>query len=490
MRPYSLGEITGLVGGVLLHGDPAARFTGVTTDSRSVVVGDLFGALVGERSDGHNFVEEIFRKGAGGAIIEHPVSGLRDVLNTEDAAGRFGLVSVKSTVGALQALARSYRRELSSTVVGITGSVGKTSTKDLVCSVLATQFTTFGNPGNLNSHIGLPLALLAVDGSPQYVVLEMAMRARGEVTELCEIARPHIGILTDISLSHVGVLGSIEEIALAKAEILGSLPPGGVAIASGDNEWVRRMSDRAGRPVCYYGLTDGCDVQAVDVRAMSADGSEFAVRLRGDLAAKAASEGPLDFRLTVPGLHQVHNALAAIAVGFVAGIPYPRIREGLENAVMSPMRLQVTTAGGITIINDAYNASPKSMRSALDLLSQTGSGRKIAVLGDMLEMGDYGPAAHREVGEYARSRASYLACAGDLAREIMTGWGSARDHARDATGAAGSSSWFPDKLHLQRFLKEFLREGDTCLVKASRGMGFESVVASLSGGAEVRHDAD
>ncbi len=466
MRPYSLGEIARITGGEILHGAPGAPFTKVAIDSRKVELGDLFGALVGERSDGHDFVVQVFQKGAGGAIIEHPVEELLGVLESEDPAGKFGLIKAGSTVKALQALAAAYRRELPATVIGITGSVGKTSTKDMVCSVLATTFETYGNPGNLNSHIGLPLAVLAMDSSPEYAVLEMAMRARGEITELCAIARPRIGILTDISMSHVGVLGSIEEIAASKSEILQSLPDDGLAIVSGDNEWTRKVSGKARCKVIFYGLSEGCDVRAEDVRTMGAEGSEFTVRVSGE---------PVRFRLKVPGIHQVHNALAAVAVGVNTGIACEKVREGLEHASMSPMRLDVRTHGGITVIDDAYNASPKSMRAALDLLSVTGDGRKVAVLGDMLEMGSYGPAAHREVGAYARSKASYLACSGELAKEIRAGW--------DATGTMGSSSWFPDKASLQEFVKGFVREGDTCLVKASRGMGFESVVAVLTGAA-------
>ena len=271
------------------------------------------------------------------------------------------------------------------------------------------------------------------------------MRKRGEITELCAIAKPEIGVLTDISGSHLGVLGSIEEIAIAKSEILTALPPTGTAVASGDNPWVRRVSEGSGRPVLFYGLSAGCEVWP--------------------------------FRLRVPGVHQVHNALAAVAIGVHLGIPYDKIRRGLENAVMSPWRLQVVASNGITIINDAYNSSPKSARAALDLLAETGSGRRVAVLGDMLEMGDYGPSAHRELGEYARSKASYLAAAGSLGKEIVTGW--------DATGRPGSSSWFPDRARLIEFLGGFLHSGDTVLVKASRGMGFEAVVSALTGGKEV-----
>lgn len=480
MRPYSLEEIARVVGGKVVHGDPGRRYSSVSTDSRRVRQGDLFVALAGERSDGHDFVAEASRKGAGGALIERLVDGLSQ---QGDADGRafdasFGAVLVPSTVKALQSLASAYRSELGATVIGITGSVGKTSTKDMLCSVLSTTFPTYGNAGNLNSHIGLPLAVLAIDGNPRFAVLEMAMRARGEIGELCAIARPSIGVLTDISHSHVGILGSIEEIALAKAELLESLPPHGVAVLSGDNDWVRKVSSRAKCPVVFYGLSDGCHVRAVDVSVMGASGSRFRVKVSGIPAlpdsgtSPAAVDPSAEFRLRAPGLHQVHNALAAIAVGIVAGVPQDKIRSGLENATLSPMRLDVFTVAGVTVINDAYNASPKSMKAALDLLESVEGKRKVAVLGDMLEMGEYGLPAHREVGRYAAAKADLLLCSGDLSREIKAGFDAETSGRKDA-------SWFPDKSLLQARMLEVVGEGDVVLVKASRAMGFESVVAAL-----------
>lgn len=461
MRPYSLGEIADITGGKVLSGDASLSFTKVGIDSRKAGEGELFCALTGERSDGHDFVMDVRSKGAGGAMIERPVAGLEEASAT--AGRRFGLIMVRSTVKALQALASSYRSEVPATVIGVTGSVGKTSTKDMVSSVLRSAFTTYSNPGNLNSHIGLPLALLAMDGSPEYAVLEMAMRAKGEIRDLCGIARPRMGILTDISMSHVGVLGSIEKIADAKGELLECLPVDGVALVSADNEWTRKVASRARCKVVLYGLSEAADVRAVDVEPFGPQGSRFRALVNG----KA-----YEFRLKVPGVHQVHNAMAAVAAGFHMGIPYEKIRFGLEDATMSPMRLDVTSGDRITIINDAYNASPKSMRAALDLLAVTGQGRKVAVLGDMLEMGDYGPQAHREVGEYARSKSACLVCAGDLAREIKRGWDS-------ATRGQEDSSWFPDRAKMQEFLTGFVRPGDVVLVKASRGMGFEAVVSLL-----------
>lgn len=462
MRPYSLAEIARVAGGKVLFGDGSRLFTRVGIDSRKVGPGDLFCAIVGERSDGHDFLADVAEKGAGGAVCEHAFS----LGAAEDAAVQkgFGVVMADSTVKAVRDLAADYRRELPGTFVGVTGSVGKTSTKDFVVAVLSGSFPTYGNPGNLNSHIGLPLALLSADSPHKFTVLEMAMRKRGEIRDLCLVSRPEIGILTDISVSHIGVLGSIEEIALSKAELLEALPEGGLAVMCGDNEHVRKVSRKAKCRRLFYGFGPDNDVRAADVEILGADGSRFTAEYKGERRA---------VRLSAPGAHQVQNALAAVAVGIEMGVPESVMYEGLLNAKMSPMRLEVIKQGGLTVINDAYNASPKSMRSALDLLGATSASRRVAILGDMLEMGHYGPLAHREVGNYAAGKADLLVAVGELGKEILEGW--------NETRTSGSSSWFPDKGSAEEYLGKTLRKGDACLVKASRGMGFESIVAFLAG---------
>ncbi len=462
MRPYSLREIAGITGGHIIFGDGERLFTRVCIDSRKVLPGDLFVAIVGERADGHDFVAEVREKGAGGAICEHGLTGV------EEGSDGFGVVMVTSTIGALGDLSARYRRELSLKVIGVTGSVGKTGTKDFLVSVLSQRFSTYGNPGNLNSHIGLPLAVLGMDGEYEYAVLEMAMRKRGEIRELCEICLPEIGVLTDISASHIGVLGSIEEIALAKAEILEALPRDGLAVMCGDNEYIRRVSERASCRRVFYGFGEGNDLRAVDIKSLGEGGSEFTAVYKGDRIPLATK---------VPGLHMVQNSLAAVAVGLELGLSPEEIREGLANARMSPMRLEIKKISGLTVINDAYNASPKSMRAALDLLEEIPGNRKIAVLGDMLELGDYGPEAHREVGKYAALKADILVAVGSLGIEIVKGW--------NETGGGKPSSWFGGKEEAQEYLGRLLRRGDVCLVKASRGMGFESIVSFLDGLGEV-----
>jgi len=457
VRPYSLAEIAQITGGRVVRGDPEATFTRVEIDSRKVTPGDLFWCIRGERADGHSFVAEVALKGAGAAVIELPVS----LPEGEGCPAEFGLIEVDSTVKAIGALAKAYREELPVSVIGVTGSVGKTSTKDLAASVLSTRFPTYRNPGNLNSHIGLPLAVFGMDSTYRYAFLEMAMRKKGEITDLCEIARPEIGILTDISASHLGELGSIENIAEAKSELLASLPQDGLAVLCGDNQWVRKVSDRAKCKTVFYGLFSGNDCRAHDIRTLGADGSEFSVTYRG---------ATYRFAIKTPGMHQVQNSLAAVVIGFELGLSYEEIKRGLESATLSPMRLEVLKLGTLTVINDAYNASPKSMRAALDLLLQIGPKRRLAVLGDMLEMGESGPEAHREVGRYAATRATHLIAVGQLGREIKAGWDEI---------SCNPAVHFRDKNSAWEYLAGEVTEGDVCLVKASRGMGFETIVEAL-----------
>lgn len=458
MRAYPLWEIAEIVGGNIIRGDRRRPITRIEIDSRKVNPGDLFWCIQGDRVDGHGFVADVAQKGAGAAIIEHPV----DLPESSYISHDFGLVKVDSTVKAIGILAKAYRAELPASVIGVTGSVGKTSTKDLAGSVLCTRFSTYRNPGNLNSHIGLPLAVFGMDSSYRYALLEMAMRKKGEITELCDLVNPEIGILTDISDSHLGELGSIENIAEAKSELLAYLPADGLAIVCGDNPWVRKVSDRAKCKTVSYGLSAGCDLRGYDVKTLGAEGSDFAVTYRG---------AHYRFSVKTPGLHQVQNSLAAVALGLELGLTYDEIRRGLASTNLSPMRLQVMEFPKMTVINDAYNASPKSMRAALDLLSQIGRDRRLAVLGDMFELGESGPESHRGVGRYAAAKATHLVTIGQLGSEIKAGWDEV---------SSGPSVHFPDKDSAWDYLSGGLMEGDVYLVKASRGMGFETLIESFS----------
>lgn len=450
----------------MLHGDPSRCFTGIQTDSRLVESGDLFWAIRGERADGHDFVHHAASSGALGAVVERPVDVPRCPEHPD--AGEFGLLLVSSSIQALSDLAAHYIGETGPEVIGVTGSVGKTSTKDMVGAVLSQRFTTYKNPGNLNSHIGLPLAVLSMGPGFQYAVLEMAMRKRGEIHELCKVAGPSIGILTDISMSHIGVLGSTGEIALAKSELLECLPGNGLAVMCADNEFVRKVSHRAKCRKIFYGFSEDAECRGVDVRTRGALRTDFAAIYRGER---------YEFTLNAPGAHQVQNALAAVALGLHLGLSPREIACGLSSVALSPMRLEILEIGGITVVNDAYNASPTSMRAALDLLDQLEGCRKVAILGDMLELGSFASKAHAEVGEYARGKADALFAVGDLARYIRKGWD--QQGRLVATGTGPFSSWFPEKEKAMDVLGDTIRPGDVVLVKASRGMGFEDFVAFL-----------
>ena len=453
---YSLLEVAGIVDGEILQGDPFAEAESVSIDSRTDVRGSLFCAICGERVDAHDHINEVAAKGAVGAIVEKPV---------EVPDPRFGIVLVQSTTQALGKLAADYLARMQVDVIGITGSVGKTSTKDLVSSVLNQRFKTYKNPGNMNSHIGLPLAVMQMEPGYRYAVLEMAMRAKGEIRELCGIAKPKFGVLTDISESHIGVLGSIDKIASAKAEILESLPDDGIAFLCWDSEFVRKVSDRAKCRVVSYGLRDDADCRAFDIHKVN----ESTYQFKAGYLGKAE-----EFILHMPGFHQIQNSLAAIAIGYELGLSTDEVCSGLCNVDLSPMRQEVVHTEKVTIVNDAYNASVKSTKAALDLLHDIPGIRKIAVLGDMLEMGEYAPKAHFEVGVYARNKADILIAVGPLSIHTKQGW----DHAR-SQGTDETAFWFSDKDKALDFISHLLQRGDVYLVKASRGMQFESIVDVL-----------
>ncbi len=461
MKPLTLEEIARFAGGHVVSGDKRQAFSNVQIDSRLVKPGDLFWAIIGERSDGHDFVGSAAKNGALGAVVEHPV---------DNRAG-LGLIQVSSTVKALSSLAENYLSLTAPSVIGVTGSVGKTSTKDMIGSVLSQKYRTYKNPGNLNSAIGLPLAVLGMDEDYDYLVLEMAMRRPKQIEELCHVAKPSVGVLTDISMSHIEKLGSLEGIAGAKAELLKCLPREGTAVMCGDNPLVREVSGQAPCRKVFYGFSEDVDFRAVDILPLGKEGSEFTVLGQGQRHR---------FYLNVPGRHQVKNALAAVAVGQLLGLSPAEIGQGLSAVDLSPMRLEVTEFGDLTVINDAYNASPSSMKAALDLLGSFEGSRKVAILGDMLELGSFGPQAHREVGAYAREKADILFAVGDLAEKIKEGWDEKSCFPR--TGRDTFSSWYPDKEKAEGPLKGALLPGDVVLVKASRGMGFEDFVLFLKRG--------
>lgn len=458
MIRITIDQLLTLVEGELLHGDPSIEIAGVSTDSRSEQSGRLFVPLRGDRYDAHMFVSQAVEQGTAAALWQ------KDRPLPADIPPGFPLIGVQDTLQALQQLAKAYRQSLSLTVIGVTGSNGKTSTKDLVASVLSKQFRVQKTKGNLNNHIGLPLMVLSLQEETEIAVLEMGMSGLGEIRQLAGIAAPKIGIITNIGEAHIEYLGTREHIAEAKFELIESLPQDGTAFLFGDEPLLRQKQEKSPCPVLWFGFSDNNDIQAEHVEAKGLSGSVFQV-------------GEETYSLSTPGIHQVGNALAAIAVARHLGISPDKIRRGLEQASLSGMRMEVAPlpSGGY-VVNDAYNASPTSMKAALQLLSETtDSDCRIAVLGDMLELGDIACEMHQEVGRTAgKLSLDALVLIGNQADNVAAG-------ARRAGMEAASIFLVESKQQAIEQVRRLVSEKQhpVVLVKASRGMKLEEIVTGL-----------
>jgi UDP-N-acetylmuramoyl-tripeptide--D-alanyl-D-alanine ligase len=446
---------------------PNRRVTSIERDSRSVSPGDVFIAIRGERFDGHDFVEDARSHGAVAAIVAR---------DWADAAGRpneFPLLVVDDTVVALQRLARSVRRARGDrlTVVGITGSIGKTSTKEVVAAVLSGHFSTYRSPGNLNNEIGVPLSLLEVSPRDQVAVLEMAgAYAFGELALLATIAQPSVAVVTNVYPVHLERMGTIEAIAETKAELVQALDEQGVAILNGDDPRVRAMADMTSARVIMYGLGADNDVRGDEVMSEGLKGTRFRLHLDGD-----------QYWIRVPliGGHAVQLALAGFAVGHGLGMHISEMLPGFDGQDVQVRLLIVAGPNGSQVIDDTYNASPPSVLSALGLLSELRGTRTIAVLGDMRELGALTDEEHRVVGRRAAEVADLVVTYGDLARIIADEVTSAvKAHDGQATGVRSFAETERDALIT--YLRSELREGDVVLIKGSRGLQMETIVSAIT----------
>jgi UDP-N-acetylmuramoyl-tripeptide--D-alanyl-D-alanine ligase len=430
---------------------------GVSTDSRTIAAGELFVAIRGERFDGHDYVDDAFLQGAAAALVA------RDA--RIDAGGR-ALLEVGDTLDAFQELAGWYRRQFDLKVVGVTGTNGKTTTKDMAAAVLETSMRTAKTAGNYNNHIGVPLTLFRLTREHGAAVVEIGMNHPGEITRLAGIARPQTAVITNVAEAHMETMGTLEAIAEAKGEILDALPSDGVAILNADDTMVMSQEHRAPFRVVTFGTAASADVRATGIE--EADG-----RVRFEVVV--AGGKPVRVELPVPGAHNVSNALAAIAVGRALGVTVGEAARGLSSFEPSPMRMKVLTVGSWTVLNDAYNCNPGSLGAALRTLIDIGRGRTTAAaLGDMLELGSRSETAHREVGAAAASLGvDYLFLFG---REVEA----LRDGALDAGMDPERASVFEDKAALARALGERLGDDAVLLVKGSRGMRMEEVVELLT----------
>ena len=448
--------------------------TEAVIDSRQVIPGSLFVAIPGEKADGHDYLEEAFRRGASFALIQRDVNDsfrtldLRALLSI-DSLPRDGLtpplcLRVENTVTALQQIARYWRRKLDLRVVGITGSVGKSTTKEMVAEVLSTRYRTLKSPGNLNNEIGLPLTILRLSAGHQRAVLEMGFYVPGEIAFLCDIALPQIGVVTNIGTVHAERAGSQEAIARGKAELVQALPPApeGVAILNFDDPWVRQMEEKTKARVFFYGLSREANLWADNVVGLGLEGIRFRLHYEGET---------LHVRIPLIGRHSVHTALRAAAVGLVEGMNWQEILEGLHQGHTQLRLAAVRTQTGALLLDDTYNASPESMLAALNLLDEL-EGRKVAVLGDMLELGPYERGGHEMVGLRAAQVASVLLTLGERAHLIA-------DAARRAGMKKSSVLEFNEFEPLLEWLKANLTKDDAVLIKGSHGLRMDRLASML-----------
>lgn len=454
MKPITLVEIAQATGGEIVQGDPGISLNSVSIDTRKIKQGDLFFALTGERYDAHSFLTQAVAAGAGGLVVSHHV----------DFPPGIPVLLVGDTLAALQSLAASNRDRCGVPVIGVTGSTGKTTTKDMVACILDTRLRTLKTAGNYNNEIGLPLTLLAMDESYDVAVVEMAMRGLGEIDALCRIARPKGAVITNIGETHLELLETVSNIATAKGEVLEHIPPDGFALLNAESPFIRREAARCRGKVIFFGIEQPADITAENIRSENG-GNRFTAVMDGK---------SLEFFLPVPGRHNVINALAAIGVAREMGLSVEGIARGLSEVSLTGMRLEVIEAGGLKVINDAYNASPASTKAALQVLKEMAAGRRsVAVLGDMLELGPRAVEGHREVGETAAGLGlDYLVAVGDLAAGVAEGAavaglpGERVIHCTDNAGA-------------EKVLAELLLDGDLVLIKGSRGMKMERIVQHL-----------
>jgi UDP-N-acetylmuramoyl-tripeptide--D-alanyl-D-alanine ligase len=452
MRPRPLSAVAGAVGGQVLGQDVEVR--GVASDHRHVRPSDLFVAIHGRRVDGHAHVEDAFERGAAGAMV---------------SAGRSfdgPVVAVDDTAAALLRLAAAVRSEMRAEVVGVTGSTGKTSVKDLAAAVLATRFRTAASPRSFNTEVGVPLTLLDAAEDAETIVCEMGSRGRGHIAALCEVARPRVGVITNVGLAHMEMFGSAQAVADAKAELVEALPDDGVAVINADDPVVDSFARRTRARVLRYGTAATADVRGEDMTLDRRGLPSFTLR---------TSDGAERVELAVPGEHMASNALAAAAVGTALGLSVGECALGLKEARVSAWRMEVfDTSAGVTVVNDAYNANPTSMAAALKAARWiAGDRRCVGVLGEMAELGRVSDVEHERLGELvARLGIDELVTVGDRARRI--GAGAAREGVEPERISACD-----DVDDATETVRALVRSGDVVLVKGSRVAGLERLAEAL-----------
>lgn len=444
----------------------------VVIDSRQATKGSLFIALPGERVDGHNYVQAAFDKGAILAFVNQDMPEMHQTLDLRTGhvdPEEFDLtlpitLRVENTLSALQILATYWREKHPVRTIGITGSVGKTSTKELTASLLSQKFNILKNPGNRNNEIGLPLTLLELESCHEFAVLEMGFYVPGEIRTLCDIAHPHVGVVTNIGTVHAERAGSQEIIAKGKAELVESLPqaPEGVAILNMDDPWVQRMTEMTRASVFSYGITESADLIASEIEIHNLDGLSCTLTYQGN-------HHPIHSPLL--GEFSVYTILCATAVALTEGLDWDVIETGLSLSQNDLRMRQFSLPNGAVILDDTYNASPTSTIAALKLLHGL-SGRRVAILGDMLELGPYEQSGHQSVGAFAATAADLLIFVGkrsQAAAEAAIRTGFSENHLQ----------WYPDSNQAAKPAVGIIQKGDVVLIKGSNSMRMDKIIAAL-----------
>jgi UDP-N-acetylmuramoyl-tripeptide--D-alanyl-D-alanine ligase len=444
---FSLAQVGKVTRAQILNAEGELRVRGWSIDSRTVDPGNLFFAIKGEHFDGHAFVGAAFERGGIGAVV------------SEGSFGGGPLLRVPDTLHALQSVAQWARRQWAKPVVAVTGSAGKTTTKDIIAACLSVRFRTGKTTGNLNNHLGLPLTLLRLDDDAEVAVVELGMNHAGEIRQLSAIAEPQIGVVTNVGYAHVEFFDSIEDVAAAKRELVEALPRNGVAVLNADDERVLRFRDaHPGRSITY-GTCPRADLRAENLD-LHADGSVFTV------------EG-VRFETPLAGRHSISNILAGLATARAFEIPLSELAPVVAGLSSGKMRGDRHTWRGITVLDDSYNSNPDAARSMLDVLREEPAERRIAVLGEMLELGHMAERLHRELGAYAFHSGVDVLVGVRGASRLMV------EEAQKAGLAGHAAVFFDEPERAGDFLREFVRPGDAILFKGSRGTHVERALAVL-----------
>lgn len=455
MEGLKICEILEATSGRLICGNKDFEVKLISTDSRKIDVDCMFIPIMGERFDGHDFITQSFEKGAKCCLTQKEISCPDDKI----------VIKVDDTLTAFQDIAKYYRRKFNIPFVAVTGSVGKTTTKEMIACVLEQKYKVLKTEGNFNNQIGLPLMLLKLDSSYQIGVLEMGMSGFGEIERLSEIINPNTAVITSIGVSHIEKLGSQANILKAKLEILKGMQPSDNLIINADDKMLSNIKDIHVNNIFNYSINSKRGLYPFRIESSDESGSKYSVII---------NKNEEYFTIPIPGEHNIYNSLAAIQVGLIYNVPVNDIVKGLKSFVSGKMRQNIINLpNNIKIIEDCYNASPQSMKAGISVLSTLKGDRKIAVLGDMLEMGEYSAEGHNEVGSFVAQKAiDYLFLIGQYKEFTKEG-------AMQSCMEESKIMYFNDKEELSSYLNKFIKENDVVLIKGSRGIKMEQIVSSL-----------